>query len=97
LRAVRATRDQRSLDLMARRANVAGSLVARGVRGRRVIVIDDVVTTGATLAEAARALRAEGAEVVGAATVAATPKQRPGAAGPVHGDSHPRSENSVRR
>jgi predicted amidophosphoribosyltransferase len=89
LRAVRATRDQRSLDLAARRANVVGSLVARGVRGRRVIVIDDVVTTGATLAEAVRALRAAGAEVVGAATVAATPKQRPGATGPVHGDPHP--------
>jgi predicted amidophosphoribosyltransferase len=77
LRAVRATRDQRTLDLAARRANVAGSLVARGVAGRRVIVVDDVVTTGATLEEAVRALRAAGAEVVGAATVAATPRHRP--------------------
>ncbi|MFG6445080.1 ComF family protein [Microbacterium sp. P07] len=75
LRSARVTSDQRRLDVDERRANVAGSLVARGVAGRRVIVVDDVVTTGATLGEAVRALRAGGAEVVGAATVAATPKR----------------------
>ena len=70
----RATADQRGLDRAGRRRNVAGSLRARGAQGRRVIVVDDVVTTGATLEEAVRALRAGGAEVVGAATVAATPR-----------------------
>lgn len=72
----RQTRDQRRLDQHGRRANVAGSLRARDAARRRVIVLDDVVTTGATLAEAARALRASGAVVVGAVTLAATPRRR---------------------
>ncbi len=75
LRAARTAADQRGLDRSERRRNVAGSLRARGAEGRRVIVIDDVVTTGATLEEAFRALRAGGAEVIGAATIAATPRR----------------------
>jgi predicted amidophosphoribosyltransferase len=74
--ATRQTGDQRGLDQDRRRENVAGSLRARDVAGRRVIVLDDVITTGATLAEAARALEAAGGVVVGAATVAATPRRR---------------------
>lgn len=75
LRSSRVTADQRGLDRAARRRNVAGSLVARDAVGLRVVLIDDVVTTGATLEEASRALRAAGAEVIGAATIAATPRQ----------------------
>lgn len=71
---VRTTADQRSLDLAQRRRNVEGSLRATDAAGLRVVLLDDVVTTGASLEEAARALRAAGAEVVGAATVAATPR-----------------------
>lgn len=71
--------DQRGLDRAARAANVRGTLRARPVAGRRVLVVDDVITTGATLREAVRVLRAAGAEVVGAATVAATARRWPDA------------------
>jgi predicted amidophosphoribosyltransferase len=76
LTVARATADQRGLGRLDRARNVAHSLRARDAGGRRVVVIDDVVTTGATLAEAVRALRAGGAQVVGAATIAATARRR---------------------
>ena len=72
LRVVAPTSDQRLLGRADRASNVAGSMRARGAAGARVIVVDDVVTTGATLVEAARALRAAGAKVRGAATAAST-------------------------
>jgi len=66
--------DQARLGREARRSNAAGSMrAAPAAVGRRVLLVDDVVTTGATLAEAARALGQVGAEIVGAATVASTP------------------------
>jgi len=78
LRVARATDDQRRLSRTARAQNVAGSMRAiRGLEGVEVLLVDDVVTTGATLVEAARALRAAGARVRGAATVAATPRRVP--------------------
>lgn len=64
--------DQRGLGRSERARNIAGRMRARGVEGRSVLIIDDVVTTGATLREAARALEAARAIVVGAATVAST-------------------------
>ena len=45
------------------------------VAGQRVLVIDDILTTGATLDEAARTLRAAGATQVVAAALARTPSQ----------------------
>ncbi|MDF2492143.1 MAG: hypothetical protein K0Q58_721 [Microbacterium sp.] len=80
LRHARRTADQRELGRDDRQRNVRGSLTAgEAAHGRRVVVVDDVVTTGATLVEAARALTAAGADVRGAVTIAATPKRRPGA------------------
>ena len=65
--------DQAGLDTSGRSANLSGALRARGpLAGLVVVVVDDVVTSGATLTEAARALTAAGARVHGAATVAAT-------------------------
>jgi len=69
---------QKSLSRAARAENLAGSLVvSRDIRGRRLLLVDDVITTGASLSEAARTLREAGAEVVGAATLASTPRLFP--------------------
>lgn len=64
--------DQRRLDRAERQRNVAGSFVARPGTTAAVIV-DDVMTTGATLREAQRALREAGSRVVGAVVLADTP------------------------
>lgn len=66
---------QKTLSIDERARNLAGAFeVSAAVAGRRFLLVDDVVTTGATLAAAAEALRSAGAEVVAAAVVASTPK-----------------------
>lgn len=75
---VRRVRDQAGLGRDARHENLTGALRAhRLVRGRTCILIDDFMTTGATLSEAARALNAVGARVLGAAVVARVPVRHP--------------------
>ncbi|WJL95132.1 phosphoribosyltransferase family protein [Microbacterium sp. ET2] len=76
----RVTADQRGLDRDARARNVAGSLRVRArsaelLRDRPIVIVDDVLTTGATLLEAAGTLRSAGLTVAAAATVAATPRR----------------------
>lgn len=66
---------QKSLTLEQRGVNLAGVFTLRAaVAGRRFMLVDDVVTTGATLQSAAETLRSAGAEVVAAAVIASTPK-----------------------
>jgi predicted amidophosphoribosyltransferase len=78
LRHSRSTLSQKALDIDARSINLAGSLRAsRPLHGRRFILVDDVMTTGATLTEAARAIRQAGGDVVAAATLAHTARLHP--------------------
>lgn len=81
---VASARDQSGLHADERAANLAGSMAAtsgRAVRLRRswpearLVVTDDVLTTGSTAREAQRALESAGLEVTGVATVAATRKR----------------------
>lgn len=58
-----------------RRANIAGAysvLDPEAVRGKRILLIDDIVTTGSTLSECAKTLLLAGAEDVRCATLAST-------------------------
>lgn len=82
LHPARAAADQRALGRDDRARNAAGVFRAEPCRRLPVVIVDDVVTTGATLVDAARALREAGAEVLGAVTVAATPRRAIVTAGP---------------
>lgn len=73
--------DSAGLSAPARAANLAGALavrpaVVRRLECRAVVVVDDLVTTGATMSEAAAALTRVGAKVVGSAAIAATARRR---------------------
>ena len=64
-RRLRHTAQQTRLPFAARAANVRGAFAcAADVRGKRIAVVDDVMTTGTTLEELARVLKAAGAAMV---------------------------------
>jgi predicted amidophosphoribosyltransferase len=76
--------DQAGLDATERAANLGGSMQARTLalrgpgleqRAVRLVVCDDVLTTGSTAREAQRALESAGLDVVRVAVVAATPRR----------------------
>ncbi len=73
LRRVREGQPQATLDRAARHPNVSGAFAAdpRRVAGRAILLVDDVITTGATAAAATRALRDAGALEVHALALAA--------------------------
>ncbi|HEY5187326.1 MAG TPA: phosphoribosyltransferase family protein [Actinomycetes bacterium] len=75
----RVTADQAGRDAAGRAANLSGAMVVcpgAGVLGSHaVLIVDDVVTTGSTLAEAVRVVRSAGSRVVGIAVVAVTPRR----------------------
>jgi predicted amidophosphoribosyltransferase len=76
LRRVRNTSAQAGLTSAKRRLNVSGAFQAKkraagnAIDGRRVLLIDDVMTTGATAASCARALQRAGARQVTLLTLA---------------------------
>lgn len=75
----RRTASQEGRDREGRFANVAGSIRAhprrlRRIEGRHVLLVDDVMTSGATLAAAAEACLAAGAEEVSVAALARVAK-----------------------
>jgi ComF family protein len=75
LRRTRWTAPQTHLSRPARMANVRGAFAMRrwtDVNGKRILLIDDVLTTGATASEASAVLRAAGAKVYVAVLAVAT-------------------------
>lgn len=71
----RHTQDQRGLNAKARRKNLRKAIRGNNLNlsGQHLLIIDDVMTTGASADAAARALKAQGAEIVGIWALARTP------------------------
>lgn len=65
LRRIRATRPQVGLNRAARQRNIIGAFAASSlVKGRRVVLVDDVITSGSTVLACREALRRAGAAEV---------------------------------
>ena len=75
---VRPTPTQAGLSNSGRRLNVARAFRAQSVQGKRILLIDDVMTTGATAAACALALKQAGARRVALLTVARVDRRMEG-------------------
>jgi ComF family protein len=76
LKRIRQTEAQYVLSKTARRRNLRGAFAVAGdVRGRDVLVVDDIMTSGATARECARVLKSAGAAKVWVATLARAQRQ----------------------
>jgi predicted amidophosphoribosyltransferase len=76
--------DSAGLGIAQRERNLAGAVAARAAPdGLAALVVDDIVTTGATVRACVRALESAGWAVVGAAVVAATPRRSAAGTGPL--------------
>jgi ComF family protein len=78
LRRVQATPTQAGLSNSARRSNVAGAFRSRSLTGQRILLIDDVMTTGSTATACAMALKRAGAKRVALLTVARVDRRMEG-------------------
>ncbi len=80
LKKTRHTKPQsRLLDISQRRANVMGAFTVSDparISGKRILLLDDIITTGATVSECARVLMTYGAKEVHCAAVAALNKEK---------------------
>ncbi len=77
LKKIYATKGQKRLSRAERSGNVLGVFeVTESVKGLSLLLIDDVVTTGATADECAKMLKLAGAEAVWVACIAVTPPKR---------------------
>lgn len=73
LKRISRTRPQKRVSVKQRFENQAGSLAAtypHAIRGERILIVDDVLTTGATCSEAAKVLKAAGAKSCSVAVLA---------------------------
>ncbi|MBL8473472.1 MAG: ComF family protein [Rhodocyclaceae bacterium] len=77
LQRIAPTSAQAGLNLRQRRRNLRGAFMAQAADGLSIALVDDVMTSGTTLAECARCLKQRGARQVSCWVIARTPPPRP--------------------
>lgn len=86
----RSVEDQSSLTINERQTNLVGSMAASPrLSGKRVLLVDDIVTTGSTLNEASRAVMAVGGDVIGFVALAETLRRSPPSSHPARSQVGP--------